>query len=178
VKVDFVILPIVCIVLRKRSVMNACQTISYDARRGKMSNLGHCSKKNCSKKLCSKTWSRIFAIKIRLVQNLNNLVKPKLLNFSWILFDHLILYPFLNNFHFIFEHNSSLRYYFIFRILIILFSNYDFRTTILELRFSNYDFRTTALVWKKTNVIFPTYLRSGDETSKNLSRNKSCFYRN
>jgi hypothetical protein len=55
VKVDFVILPIVCIVLRKRSVMNACQTISYDARRGKMSNLGHCSKKNCSKKLCSKT---------------------------------------------------------------------------------------------------------------------------
>ena len=100
-----------------------------------MSHLGH-----RSKKLCSKTWRWIFAIKIRLVQNLNNLVKPKLLNFSWILFDHLILYPFLNNFHFIFEHNSSLRYYFIFRILIILFSNYDFRTTIFELRFSNYGF--------------------------------------
>ncbi len=49
VKVDFVILPIVSIVLRKRSVMNACQTISNDARRGKMSYLGHCSKKLYSK---------------------------------------------------------------------------------------------------------------------------------
>ena len=141
-KVDFVILPIVSIVLRKRSVMNACQTISYDARRGKMSYLGHCSKKLCSKKLCSKklyskTWRRIFAIQIRLVLNLNNLVKPKLLNFSWILFDHLILYPFLNNFHFIFEHNSFLRYYFIFRILLILFSNYDFSLDKHKCHFSD-----------------------------------------
>ncbi len=59
-------------------------------------------------------------------------------------------------------------------VFLILFLEYwssYFRTTILELRFSNYDFRTTALVWKKTNIIFPTYLRSGDETSKNLSRN-------